>query len=63
MDSLSRLVPVILGIVSLLKEEEKQEEPENVEVDLEGAKHSPFGGWFDPAPIAWLPLTVANGQR
>ncbi|WP_242017388.1 cadmium resistance transporter, partial [Microcystis wesenbergii] len=32
------LVPVILGIVSLLKEEEKEEEPENVELDLEGAK-------------------------
>ena len=31
-------LPVILGIFSLLKEEEKEEEPENVELDLEGAK-------------------------
>lgn len=64
------LVPVILGIVSLLKEEEKQEEPENVELDLEGAKHSPFGvaqgkpfgGWFDPRTYSVAALTVANGS-
>jgi cadmium resistance transport/sequestration family protein len=64
------LVPVILGIVSLLKEEEKEEEPENVELDLEGAKHSPFGvaqgkpfgGWFDPRTYSVAALTVANGS-
>ncbi len=63
------LVPVILGIVSLLKEEE-EEEPENVELDLEGAKHSPFGvaqgkpfgGWFDPRTYSVAALTVANGS-
>ncbi|WP_419547680.1 cadmium resistance transporter [Microcystis sp.] len=64
------LVPVILGIVSLLKEEEEEEEPENVELDLEGAKHSPFGvaqgkpfgGWFDPRTYSVAALTVANGS-
>ncbi|MCZ8039860.1 MAG: cadmium resistance transporter [Microcystis sp. LE17-20A] len=72
------LVPVILGIVSLLKEEEKEEEPENVELDLEGAKHSPFGvaqgkpfgvaqgkpfgRWFDPRTYSVAALTVANGS-
>lgn len=56
------LVPVILGIFSLLKEEEKEEEPENVEVNLEGAKHSPFGGWFDPRTYSVAALTVANGS-
>lgn len=56
------LVPVILGIVSLLKEEEKEEEPENVELDLEGAKDSPFGGWFDPRTYSVAALTVANGS-
>jgi len=63
------LVPVILGIVSLLKEEE-EEEPENVELDLEGAKDSPFGvaqgkpfgGWFDPRTYSVAALTVANGS-
>ncbi|MFM7881092.1 MAG: cadmium resistance transporter [Microcystis panniformis] len=55
------LVPVILGIVSLLKEEE-EEEPENVEVDLEGAKNSPFGGWFDSRTYSVAALTVANGS-
>ena len=56
------LVPVILGIFSLLKEEEKEEEPENVEVNLEGAKHSPFGGWFDSRTYSVAALTVANGS-
>jgi len=56
------LVPVILGIFSLLKEEEKEEEPENVEVNLEGAKHSPFGRWFDPRTYSVAALTVANGS-
>lgn len=63
------LVPVILGIFSLLKEEE-EEEPENVEVDLEGAKNSPFGvaqglpfgGWFDSRTYSVAALTVANGS-
>lgn len=63
------LVPVILGIFSLLKEEE-EEEPENVEVDLEDAKNSPFGvaqgkpfgGWFDPRTYSVAALTVANGS-
>ncbi|TRU25384.1 MAG: transporter [Microcystis aeruginosa Ma_MB_S_20031200_S102] len=63
------LVPVILGIFSLLKEEE-EEEPENVEVDLEGAKNSPFGvaqgkpfgGWFDSRTYSVVALTVANGS-
>lgn len=56
------LVPVILGIFSLLKEEEREEEPENVEVNLEGAKHSPFGGWFDSRTYSVAALTVANGS-
>ena len=63
------LVPVILGIFSLLKEEE-EEEPENVEVDLEDAKNSPFGvaqgkpfgGWFDSRTYSVAALTVANGS-
>ncbi|MBE8994054.1 cadmium resistance transporter [Microcystis aeruginosa] len=63
------LFPVILGIFSLLKEEE-EEEPENVEVDLEGAKNSPFGvaqgkpfgGWFDSRTYSVAALTVANGS-
>ncbi|MDB9509233.1 cadmium resistance transporter [Microcystis aeruginosa CS-338/01] len=63
------LVPVILGIFSLLKEDE-EEEPENVEVDLEGAKNSPFGvaqgkpfgSWFDSRTYSVAALTVANGS-
>ncbi|CCI20629.1 Cadmium resistance transporter homolog [Microcystis aeruginosa PCC 9807] len=55
------LVPVILGIVSLLKEEE-EEAPENVEVDLEDAKNSPFGSWFDSRTYSVAALTVANGS-
>jgi cadmium resistance protein CadD (predicted permease) len=53
---------VILGIFSLLKEEDKEEEPENVEVDLEGAKHSPFGSWFGSRTYSVAALTVANGS-
>jgi cadmium resistance protein CadD (predicted permease) len=39
------LVPVILGIFSLLKEEEKEEEPENVEVNGRGCET------FPPRPL------------
>jgi cadmium resistance transport/sequestration family protein len=55
------LVPVILGIVSLLQEED-EEDPENVEIDLEVAKRSPLSRWFDPRTYGVAALTVANGS-
>jgi cadmium resistance transport/sequestration family protein len=55
------LVPVILGVVSLLQKED-EEDPESVSIDLDTAKRSPLSNWFDPRTYGVAALTVANGS-
>ncbi len=54
------LVPVILGILAILKGEEEEEE--NPELDLEGADQNPFSKWLSPQTCGVAALTVANGS-
>ncbi|MDV3000203.1 MAG: hypothetical protein N5P05_001809 [Chroococcopsis gigantea SAG 12.99] len=53
------LVPVILGILAIVK---PQEEEKNPEMDLEAAQGFPANRWLSPQTSGVAALTVANGS-
>ncbi|MEG3437490.1 cadmium resistance transporter [Pannus brasiliensis CCIBt3594] len=54
------LIPVILGIMALVKGEDGEEE--NVEIDAGAVNRFPLGRWLSPQTFGVAALTVANGS-